>query len=479
MYYYDAHGNMIKMPHLQEIKWDWKDQMKEATLNASNDKAYYVYDSGGERVRKVIEKGNITEERYYLGGYEIYRKTNSSTLEVERESLFIEDGSKAIAQIDNDSTTETIRYQYDNHLGSASLELDETGDIISYEEYHPFGTTSYRSGRSDTEVSLKRYKYVGKERDNETGLYYYGARYYADWIARWISPDPAGTVDAPSLYVYVKNNPVKLTDPSGMQTENDVNQTDPPKKEPKETFEIPEYKNESMAVDKTKNVLSINYSFLPPLKKKNTAVFDIEIGQGDVTPFVGSNLSYLYIESTGYQNTIWRNNWISIGTLSSSGGLSSGFSFAWGKLTFSNLDPWANLPKLLANSVVNELSISMKYYINLSGEGKQKGKTIFNYYANGFGLSTGLFVNYSRSLETFSVKFGWLPHKIDSIYTALNNPSHPISDSLIKKLRLNMETTIDSLKKQDIFFNYNINQDSLDKILKNDKKNYIFDFINN
>jgi len=48
-----------------------------------------------------------------------------------------------------------------------------------YKEYHPFGTTSYRSGRTETEVSLKRYKYVGKERDDETGLYYYGARYYA------------------------------------------------------------------------------------------------------------------------------------------------------------------------------------------------------------------------------------------------------------------------------------------------------------
>jgi RHS repeat-associated protein len=224
MYYYDAHGNMIKMPHLQEIKWDWKDQMKEVTLNASNDKAYYVYDSGGERVRKVIEKGNITEERYYLGGYEIYRRINSSTLEVERESLFIENGSKAIAQIDNDGTTQTIRYQYDNHLGSASLELDETGDIISYEEYHPFGTTSYRSGRDVTEVSLKRYKYVGKERDNETGLYYYGARYYGDWIARFVSVDPlAGKFPFYTPYQYSGDNPVTFYDMDGNERVDNTN----------------------------------------------------------------------------------------------------------------------------------------------------------------------------------------------------------------------------------------------------------------
>ena len=63
------------------------------------------------------------------------------------------------------------RYQYDNHLGSACLELDEHADTISYEEYHPFGTTSYRAGRLDTEVALKRYKYCGKEWDEETGLF--------------------------------------------------------------------------------------------------------------------------------------------------------------------------------------------------------------------------------------------------------------------------------------------------------------------
>ena len=68
-------------------------------------------------------------------------------------------------------------YQYDNHLGSARLELDDSAAVISYEEYYPFGTTSYRSGKSQSEVKLKRYRYCGKERDEETGLYYYGARY--------------------------------------------------------------------------------------------------------------------------------------------------------------------------------------------------------------------------------------------------------------------------------------------------------------
>ncbi|MDE5420597.1 LysM peptidoglycan-binding domain-containing protein [Ancylomarina sp. DW003] len=111
-----------------------------------------------------------------------------------------------------------IRYQLDNHLGSASLELDETADIITYEEYHPFGTTSYRSGRTETETSQKRYKYVGKERDEETGLYYYGFRYYAAWLCRFVSVDPL-QFDYPyyTPFQYAGNKPITYIDLDGLE----------------------------------------------------------------------------------------------------------------------------------------------------------------------------------------------------------------------------------------------------------------------
>src|SRR5262249_43719354 len=92
--------------------------------------------------------------------------------------------------------------------------------IISYEEYYPYGSTSYQAGPSAAEVSLKRYRYTGKERDDETGFYYYGARYYAPWVGRWTSCDPAGIVDGASLYPYARNSPIKLNDPSGGQSDD-------------------------------------------------------------------------------------------------------------------------------------------------------------------------------------------------------------------------------------------------------------------
>ncbi len=126
----------------------------------------------------------------------MYSKTVSSTLTLERETLHISDDTGRIALIDTRTTgsgtepAQLLRYQYSNHLSTATLELDDAAAIISYEEYYPYGSTSFQCGRSGAEVSLKRYRYTGKERDEETGLYYHGARYYVPWLARWVSTDP-------------------------------------------------------------------------------------------------------------------------------------------------------------------------------------------------------------------------------------------------------------------------------------------------
>ena len=132
------------------------------------------------------------------------------------------DDKQKIAQIDSEAPIgglgAVIRYQLSDHLGSASLELDENADIISYEEYYPFGTTSYRNGRNEVDVSLKRYKYVMKELDNETGLYYYGMRYYASWICRFVSVDPLQH-KYPELtpFQYSSNSPVTFIDLDGLE----------------------------------------------------------------------------------------------------------------------------------------------------------------------------------------------------------------------------------------------------------------------
>jgi RHS repeat-associated protein len=234
-YAHDAHGNMTAMPHVTLTEWDFKDQLRvtsgQAVNNGTPETTFYVYDALGQRVRKVTERQNGTrkDERIYLGGFEIYRKYNGSvaTLLLERETLHVMDDQQRIALVETRTVengnsinvpTPVQRYQLGNHLGSASLELDKDGGLLSYEEYHPYGTTACQAMNSIAEVSLKRYRYTGKERDEETGLYYHGARYYASWLGRWTSADPAGMVDGTSLYPYVRDNPVQRTDPSGSQS---------------------------------------------------------------------------------------------------------------------------------------------------------------------------------------------------------------------------------------------------------------------
>ncbi|WP_311776336.1 RHS repeat-associated core domain-containing protein, partial [Pseudomonas cichorii] len=114
------------------------------------------------------------------------------------------------AELNNDQ----YRYSLNDHLGSSTLELDAQAQIISQESYYPFGGTSWWAGRTAIEANYKTVRYSGKERD-ATGLYYYGQRYYAPWLQRWINPDPAGAVDGLNLFGFVRNNPCSGFDSDG------------------------------------------------------------------------------------------------------------------------------------------------------------------------------------------------------------------------------------------------------------------------
>ena len=121
------------------------------------------------------------------------------------------------------SPAQLTRYIYSNHLQSATLELNEAAEVISYEEYHPYGTTAYQANNTAINAIAKRYRYTGKERDEESGLYYHGARYYIPWLARWTASDPMESKYAGmSPYNYSFNNPVMFNDPSGADPDDPV-----------------------------------------------------------------------------------------------------------------------------------------------------------------------------------------------------------------------------------------------------------------
>jgi len=233
---HDANGNILKMPHLPQMKWNHQNQLIEVQLKGGENpnKAYYQYDASGQRVRKVVVKNGKTEERIYIGGYEIYTERNGANVTLRRDTVHIMDDKNRIALIEDEKNlidgsiiNSRVRCQLSNHLGSSHLEVDDSPDakIISYEEYYPYGETAYMAGYSLIEVSQKRYRYSGKERDDETGLYYYGARYYASWLGRWVSTDPNLTSLDMNLFAFSGNNPITRIDTIGLSDEQ-VNNVD-------------------------------------------------------------------------------------------------------------------------------------------------------------------------------------------------------------------------------------------------------------
>jgi len=158
-------------------------------------------------------------------------------LDAVRESLSLMDDTRRIAIFETDTTVDgeavdnpaaLRRFQFGNHLGTCLLEVDEVGGVITYEEFYYFGCTSYQATRAGLDRNPKIYRYTGQRRDLATGLYLNGVRYYAPWLARWTSPDPAGSVDGPNLYAYSGNNPVSHADPTGMQqVSNGLDPRDP------------------------------------------------------------------------------------------------------------------------------------------------------------------------------------------------------------------------------------------------------------
>ena len=227
-YTHDAAGNMTSMPHLQAMDWDWASRLSLVSKGGGGD-VYFHYAPDGQRVRKVYIHGSTVDERIYLDSFELYRRRTAGAVETERSTLHLRDGDKRLAMaetltVDRGSPVPApsarLRFQLPNHLESVCVETDAQGNVITYEEYHPYGTTAFRAVAPNSDVSPKRYRYTGMERDEETSLAYHTARYYAPWLTRWTSPDPLGLVDGPSLYVYATANPVKHRDASGEDTES-------------------------------------------------------------------------------------------------------------------------------------------------------------------------------------------------------------------------------------------------------------------
>ncbi|MDD2048222.1 RHS repeat-associated core domain-containing protein [Pseudomonas putida] len=228
---FDGNGNLKALQPGQALTWSVKNQLLEVsqvTRDTANDTELYRYDHSGRRQRKLRSwqstRGEHAEEVHYLPGLE--RRYNSA----RSEELHISIVSTPLGEVrllhwqagrPSGLSNDQYRYGIADHQRSCGLELDAQARLISQEAYYPYGGTAWWAGHDQVQANYKVIRYSGQERD-ATGLYYYGMRYYAPWLQRWINPDPAGVADGLNLYAMVHGNPVGNVDQQGLATATEV-----------------------------------------------------------------------------------------------------------------------------------------------------------------------------------------------------------------------------------------------------------------
>ena len=232
-YKYDNAGNPTSVLDAngvgRDMVWDAENRLKKIIDNKEGLFHSYAYDHTGERILKrygtaqnayyngkdmgtlydfgesysayvspyFVESNNGYTKHYYAGATRLVSKIGEDYYE---NNELVPTGKEEKEQY----------FYFQDHLGSSTYITDLNGDIAQYSAYTPYGEM-FREYNNVTP-----YRFNGKELDTETGLYYYGARYYNPATALWLGVDPlASKYPGVSPYVYCMSNPVKYVDPDG------------------------------------------------------------------------------------------------------------------------------------------------------------------------------------------------------------------------------------------------------------------------
>ena len=221
---YDANGNQAGWTHdrngtRRTIVWDEENRVQsifdnghETDLQVRRRRAS-ASSSAGRRARPPMSTSIFTIRNRTIGTKHVYVGTTRLASKLMKP----------------DGTVEKDQYFYHpDHLGSSNYVTDANGGIFEHLEYFPFGETWVEEA---TNTQRTPYLFTGKELDEETGLYYYGARYYDPRTSQFISADPllvqqpAEVIRRPGLvgaFSYALNNPVMYTDPDGRDPKQSV-----------------------------------------------------------------------------------------------------------------------------------------------------------------------------------------------------------------------------------------------------------------
>ena len=220
-YEYDPEGNRTRRTKISdntvdEYRWDYRNRLTEIVSKDAGGGVIktvdYEYDVDDQRVKKTVTSASLSAgdgvvENYYLDRDQIAFVTDGSG---DRTFHYLY-GLNVDAVMAQDTPGGMV-WSLADRLGSIDLLTDKDGNVVDKRTFDSFGRVL-----SETNPSVSfRYGYTGRERDLESGLDYYRARYYDSNVGRFISVDPMGFgAGDTNLYRYVSNNATNYTDPSG------------------------------------------------------------------------------------------------------------------------------------------------------------------------------------------------------------------------------------------------------------------------
>jgi RHS repeat-associated protein len=212
-YNYDAAGNMISDPS-DAVSVTYDPENRIASVTQGGVTTTYTYDGDGNRVKKATGSTGML----YWYGLPGALAESDLTGTIKSEYVFF-NGTRVARR--DEVTPAGVYYYFSDHIKSASLVTDAAGNVKSESDYYPWGGELAMSN-SDS----NHYKFTGKEKDSESGLDYFGARFYSAAMGRFMTPDwsekpvtvPYADLSDPqtfNLYSYVRNSPVARFDADG------------------------------------------------------------------------------------------------------------------------------------------------------------------------------------------------------------------------------------------------------------------------
>lgn len=183
-----------------------------------------IYDVNNRLAQVVATNGVVTTFGYDASGARLWKSTSTNTLQVWIDGNYEEKNGKILFHIladgrtvcTFDSTGTVFEYYHDDLLTSTAIQSDQNGNEIQNLGYTAFGKT--RNTQSSSVFPVSR-RFTGQDLDDDTGLYYYNFRYYDPQLGRFTQPDNIiadfGDPQSYNRYTYVRNNPLRYTDPTG------------------------------------------------------------------------------------------------------------------------------------------------------------------------------------------------------------------------------------------------------------------------